>query len=427
MKTMICTVGGSHQPIITAIRDGQPDFILFVCSEDDPDTGRSGSYEQIEKRGNFLKKNFSDETPTLPNIPAQLDLAEENYDVIRVYPDDLDDSYRHIAEQMNVHVKRGDEVVVDYTGGTKTMSAALCLAALDHDNVSLQLVTGTRADLLRVKDGTEESQEAQIGRTRFRLKLRQALESWALFAYDDTILHLKNQKPLHRDDRGVLQGVRNLSSAFSAWDRFDHQAALDVLDGYMKKYGQQLIPYRLQLSLLCIDKDDKDHKDFRKRTPSLLFDLWLNAQRRAEQQRFDDATSRAYRLLEWSAQWLLASQAGIETDNVPVDKIPPTLKLSANESGVYKAGLHEAWALAACCCDVSVTDFWAQNESRMKDLLSIRNHSILAHGFKPVSYEEWGRIAGFIEAFLIPLLQEQAAKVGVRNMPVQLPVQFQVM
>lgn len=413
MKTLICTVGGSHQPIIKAIADNQPDFTLFVCSEDDPDTGKPGSYEQISKRGVFLKKNFSDDKPTLPNIPTQLGLSEGSYAVLRVYADDLDHAYSGIAQHIHDYVQRGDTIVVDYTGGTKTMSAALCLAALDHDSISLQLVTGSRTDLHKVKDGTEQSQQAQIGRTRFQLKLRQALGSWELFAYDDTLLHLVGQKPLHRDDRGTLQAVRNLSSAFSAWDRFDHASALALLDNYMSKYGKFLAPYVTQLRLLCSESP--------KRTPARLLDLWLNAQRRATQQRFDDATSRAYRLLEWSAQWLLETHANIKTDNVPAAKIPDSLRLTADSQGIFKAALYDAWALAACHCDVDTRLFWDQNKERMKDLLSIRNHSILAHGFAPITAEEWQRVADFIEGALLPLLTTQSAKVGLRNPPPQLP------
>lgn len=419
MKTLICTVGGSHQPVITAIQESEPEFILFVCSDDDPDTGKSGSYEQIEKKGIFLKAKFSDEKPSLPNIPVQLNLSDDQYAVLRVYPDDLDDCYRNISEQLYDFVKSGKQIVADYTGGTKTMSAALCLAALDYDSVSLQLVSGTRADLIKVRDGTESAQTAQVGRTRFQINLKQALKFWQFFAYDEAILHLQDQRPSHRDDRGLLQGVRNLSKAFSAWDRFDHLAALQILEGYMKKYGKQLAPYLGQLRMLCADPTDSPSS-----VPARLFDLWLNAQRRAEQQRFDDATSRAYRLLEWSAQWLLEQQAGIRTDNIPAEKIPDSMQLVPTSTGIFKTGLRDSWQLADYHCDDSVKTFWDQNENRMVDLLTIRNASILAHGFKPIASEEWQRIARFIEVELLPLLQQHADTVGLRKMPMQLPTEL---
>ena len=46
MTTLICTVGGSHQPIEKAIKSIQPDHVLFVCSQDDAETANKGSYTE---------------------------------------------------------------------------------------------------------------------------------------------------------------------------------------------------------------------------------------------------------------------------------------------------------------------------------------------------------------------------------------------
>ncbi len=35
---LLCTVGGSHQPILTAIRERRPAFVLFFCTDKDPGT-----------------------------------------------------------------------------------------------------------------------------------------------------------------------------------------------------------------------------------------------------------------------------------------------------------------------------------------------------------------------------------------------------
>jgi len=41
-KVLIVTVGGSHQPIVTAISSLQPDRVIFLCS-----TGNRGSESQV--------------------------------------------------------------------------------------------------------------------------------------------------------------------------------------------------------------------------------------------------------------------------------------------------------------------------------------------------------------------------------------------
>lgn len=413
MKTLICTVGGSHQPIIKAIQDNEPDFVLFVCSEDDAG-GNRGSYEQILKEGIFLKQGRDDPKPTLPNIPTQLELPVERYQVLCVYADDLDHAYRQIAECINVYVQRGDNIVVDYTGGTKTMSAALCLSALDHDDISLQLVTGVRADLHKVKDGTEESQTAEIGRTRFKLKATQSLEAWQQYAYDDTLQQLRKQKPAHREDKARLTAIRELSRAFSHWDRFDHVAAQIILQN-LPRYEHELKPYLANLRDLC--------REGKRQMPSRLLDLWRNTQRRATQQRYDDATARAYRLTEWTAQWLLETQANIKTSDVPLDKIPEGMALH-EQKGKYLASLMQAWQLAALHGKPEVAEFWQKNEGRLKDWLQTRNYSILAHGFEAISQESWQKIETFMEDALIPLVLSQIQGIGIRELPTQLPQSF---
>ena len=47
---LICTVGGSHQPIVTGILQHRPSFVHFLCSDD---AGKlKGSYTQVIGEGN---------------------------------------------------------------------------------------------------------------------------------------------------------------------------------------------------------------------------------------------------------------------------------------------------------------------------------------------------------------------------------------
>jgi CRISPR-associated protein (TIGR02710 family) len=148
--------------------------------------------------------------------------------------------------------------------------------------------------------------------------------------------------------------------------------------------------------------------------------LWLNAQRRATQGRFDDAVARGYRLLEWTAQWLLA-QAGVDAADVHSDQIPEGLGIAANSDGKRKAALLDAWRLAAHHCGDDVARFVADEGAHMLDHLQHRNHSILAHGSTPVSRSDWERFAGWLEASLLPLYAARAKRVGLKALAPQLP------
>ena len=50
-KFLLCTVGGSHEPVLTAIRALDPDHVVFVCTGRDPGTGRAGSEQQVVGKG----------------------------------------------------------------------------------------------------------------------------------------------------------------------------------------------------------------------------------------------------------------------------------------------------------------------------------------------------------------------------------------
>jgi hypothetical protein len=418
--TLICTVGGSHEPVVHAINKLQPHSVCFVCSDDDPATGHKGSYQQITGKGLIIKAQFKDEKPCLPNIPAQTGLSEEQFEVLKVQPDDFDDVYTKISGWLADRNHSGENLIADYTGGTKTMSAALVAAALDDEGVKLQLVTGSRANLIKVESGSEDTVHANVQATRLQRRVQDAVAVWTHFAYAEAADLLRNiPTPSDTGQRGKLQRARDLSDAFAAWDRFDHATAQTILGRYQGILGPSLGPLFGILGLL--------NKEVPAREPLQLFDLYRNAERRAAAQRYDDAIARLYRLLEWSAQWLLREQAGIDTSDVPVDKIPPGLVLSKHRDGCYQAGLFNAWELSAHYCGENVTQFWREEKNVMLDHLQARNNSILAHGFEPLNEEAWQRFAGWIEGKLLPLMlsiTDDRKKYRIRQLPEQLPKHY---
>jgi len=417
-KLLICTVGGSHEPILRAVEAVQPDFVLFVCSRDDEATGRPGSYIQIVGKGNIVRAH-GDSKPTLPNIPTQIGLEEDRYAHIRVSADDFDSVYSGINDWLERNVQKGQEIVADYTGGTKTMSAALVAVALDRPGIRLQLVTGPRVNLVKVESGMEIPLPAGVARTRFRRQLAQALVPWRRHAYDEAETLLEDiGAPQDPRLLGEYHRALNLSRAFAAWDRFQHDRAHELLSAHASQVGTAWPSLLGDLSAMTGDRPARE--------PLRLFDLWRNAQRRSIQGRYDDAVARLYRLLEWSAQWLLRTRAGIDTADVPAERVPEHLTLHPNREGRFQAGLYQAWQLAAVHCGQEVNDFWKSESRHLLDLLKMRNHSILAHGFAPLGEEEWRRFAQWTEERLLPLLLDSSGQAPwrVKKLPAQLPVKM---
>ncbi|WP_420827368.1 hypothetical protein [Halochromatium glycolicum] len=137
---LLCTVGGSHQPILTAIQELAPTFVLFFATGRDPATGRAGSIETITGKGHPIEMRRGGEVlERLPNIPTQAGLAEDRFEVVEVPTDDLDGAVAAMTAATAALRQRfpAAAFVADYTGGTKTMTAALVMTALEAEDIQL--------------------------------------------------------------------------------------------------------------------------------------------------------------------------------------------------------------------------------------------------------------------------------------------------
>ena len=415
-RILLCTVGGSHQPILKAIRSSEPDYTCFFCTGPDTETGRPGSEVQIIGEGKVIKvikASRDDKKPSLPNIPTQADLADDSWEAKIIPADDLDGTWlmmrKTIADLVNDHP--GAKFVADYTGGTKTMTAALVLAALESDSVKLQLVSGARPDLNSVESGSEQAMPASVERIRLNRDMKLHLAAWDRFAYREAAAGLDGiDVAANSPDRRRLGIARALSHGLALWDDFDHAGANQKLDSYKKHMAEC---HLRALSLLTKTEQCGI------RPAAQLFDLWLNAQRRAAQGRYDDAVARVYRMLEWCAQWQLQSKKGIDTANLRTELAPVGARPGHN--GEISVGLWAAWQVVHEQLDGPASEFIEQHGAALENLLQKRNHSILAHGFKPVKEDDWKQMHAWLKQHFLPVLRTLAQEAGVREMPEQLP------
>lgn len=414
-QILICTVGGSHQPIVSAINDLRPDFVVFICTDRDPATNQPGSRVQIEGKGNCIKAHNGDANPTLPNILTQTGLASEKYEMVLTLSDNLDRIYLDCVTAIDDISRRFPDarIVADYTGGTKSMSAGLVMAVVESPGIDLQLVTGSRADLIKVQDGSQFSGKADCERVRYRRLTEPYRRAWQRYAYSEAVAGLAGLKP-PGGLRDEYTRFRELSRAFAEWDNFNHAQALSILKTYAPSLPDHLKKYLSTANQL---NDNNQNKCDAAR----LLDLFRNAERRAAQGRYDDAVARIYRLIEWSAQWLLKVQAGIETGDVRPEQIPDHLTLTKNRKGQWQAGLFNAWQLVKHHTKGPAAAFITEQENTLRSHIEARNTSILAHGFTPIQNNQWQLIYAWLESQFIPMLLEETAKSGIKTLPAQLP------
>src|SRR5690242_4785999 len=108
---LVCTVGGSHQPILTALKARKWDRVVFVCTP-----GVGGSATMVEEA-----------VGTLPPIPVLAGLDPGGWELVTVPPDEPDAAFAVLVDKLRALARDlpGAEIVTDFTGGTKSMSAAL--------------------------------------------------------------------------------------------------------------------------------------------------------------------------------------------------------------------------------------------------------------------------------------------------------------
>ena len=423
-QILLCTVGGSHQPIIAAIESSSPDYVCFFCTGPDPITNAPGSIDQVTGKGNVIKASYNDRSPTLPNIPTQAGLPDDQFEEKIVPADDLDGAYSVMRDAIVELAKRfpDAECIADYTGGTKTMTAALVCAALERDDFELQIVAGARTNLVSVQDGTEQAMTASVARLRLRRAMAPYLGAWERFAYHEAAEGLKSIRIVAGAvDIQQLQIAKVLSDALALWDNFDHAGAFALVKVYSKRVAPCFPNMNVFETLNILTKETD-----KRREPARLFDLWLNAERRAAQGRFDDAIARWYRLMEWTAQWQLRTKLDADTSDFPRDLLPKDANVVPARDGKIKIGLWQAWQVVGeqACLKEPAQDFFTKYEGEFLNLLEVRNKSILAHGFRPVTDSDWQRVCNWTQEKFLPVLRALTKEVGLKNEPQQLPSAF---
>jgi len=394
MKILVATVGGSLQPIITSITQSKPDRIYFLCSQQ--------SKRELDGICNKAK---------VADMPYESEIINGIDDLNECYACGLKllDSLRNEFPDA--------EIIADYTGGTKSMGAGLAAAALDVKGIRLGLVTGSRFDLKQVTDGTQSLRTSQAVGIQLERRLQTISNCFKTFDYPTAISWLEETLQLPDVDSEktvMLQRWLTLASALDNWDKFDHTSAWNLLHNYRARYTKLV----MFLEVVVWSRKKLDPDFAKQELPRLsaspkghgyevIEDLFLNAQRCAAQHRFDDAVARLYRALELLAQARLRLGYSIDTGDLSLKLLPQELqgeyRKLADSKGKIKLPLTPAFDLLA-----KLTDFYTeplgtlykQYRGQLRDFLSIRNQSLLAHGLTPVQSEDYDKANSFFVSLI---------------------------
>jgi CRISPR-associated protein (TIGR02710 family) len=389
---LVCTVGGAPEPIAASLCSADPEYpsrVVFVCSS----STRATTAQVLE----LASRNGS------PVREADCDFIEISN------PQDLGLCIQEMRDRVGAKIQEwlnghpGANVVVDFTGGTKAMSAAMALAT-QRGAYQFRYVGGTertKGGVGVVIDGKEQIVQSQNPWNS--LGLLHVEDALTLADCGDfEAAHDLLATTLHKVSDGLTKRTLNaldlLIGAYASWDRFDHQAAANKLKDIreQKPYLERVLGPPVAEQVLRTAQGHLVHLEAAAKAASqglpskeLVADLMGNAERRERQRRYDDSAGRLYRATEAIAQYLLYEKYKIQsTGEVPVDKCPPSFLQEfkgKSKNGILVCGLQEAWNLLFHLGDPAAEKFREGDLHSRKSILHVRNQSIFAHGFAPIT------------------------------------------
>ncbi len=426
---LVSSVGTSYEPIILNIKLFQPRKILFL---------------------------YTDKSETvLGKIVEYCDLKPTQYEKSRVSETNPLDIYEEI-KRCYLKWNRPARMYIDFTGGTKAMSAA---AAMAGAMIDVQLVyVGSNdylADFRKPNPGSEllfyvTNPLAVFGDLEIE-KAYALFEKHNYAGAQERLGQLKESIP-DPNIRQQLNFVYLLARAYEEWDALEFCSAYE----YMKKLNEELRRDRiLHRAFLLMDLSEtlekqeeilshlqkipeliKERNNMNVLTTkdmiiALMFTMYQNARVREEQEKYDMATLLLYRLLEMIEQRRLAvynlyvskmNYSNLKYDyeqhpefaeGTPEEKIGVLKNKVANiKSKIFGQGaapylpdqvsLLEGFILLLALSDPIMGRADKNGLNKLKQIRAmvfLRNNSIFAHGLGPVGRNDYERFKNFVIGF----------------------------
>lgn len=326
---------------------------------------------------------------------------------VQIYPlprgdeNDADRAYAHFDGVLAGVLRKAapEQVEVDFTRGTKAMSAALVLAATRRAIPHLRYLDGRRDHRGMVEPGSEDVRRIRTttvdGHRRLDLA-RTIFRRGDFSAVGDVLPDPDNPlAELYPDQLlAATRAVRAAARFYAAWDRLDYVSATTVevsaspSDDWTPVWPSSAM--RTWVLDLKQEPDRSDHRAMAAWLRRLVVDLLANGERRIRGGQYEDALLRAYRVLELIGQvrlfdWGLDS-ANLDPDREEVAAVQRRLAkkngdpLTRGRNGELQAGRLQVARILKQCGDPLAKRLLAfDGTPSLKPTL--RNTSVLVHGF----------------------------------------------
>lgn len=430
VKYLVVSVGTSYEPIVLNIALFRPEKILLLYTEK-----TEACMEKIVQYSNL-------------SIAACYKSRVSETDPLTIYQE---------IKQAYVKWKKPEKMYIDFTGGTKAMSAA---AAMAGAMIDVQLIyVGTNdylTDFRKPNPGSEtlfyiDNPLAVFG----DLEIEKAFQLFGQYNFAGAGAKLETLQE-NIPDPGIRQQLHFaylLAKTYEYWDALDFVSAYQTISRLCKEIARD----KMHKDFLLIDlKDELDSqkeilkqlqeipeqiaekKNFEvlktdSRIHALIFTMYQNATARTHQGKLDMATLLLYRLLEMMAQRRLAlynlyisgmdySAICYEMDyNQKYAEADPAQRFELLKEDVFnikkelfrkpgnsylpdQVSLLEGFIILHAFHDPIV--YKSEKDGlnvlkRIRSMVFLRNNSIFAHGLGPVSETDFQKFRKFVEELFI--------------------------
>lgn len=386
-KTMLISVGGAATPIIWSITYHAPDKIIFFVSQSSRVQVNTKIMPAIfQQTGQLIDHEFI-------VTPDEQDIGESTRTLLNEVPKAM--------AKMNLYSSWPN--IIDYTGGTKTMSAAMVWAAskspCQFSYIGADSATARdKGGLGIVLDGREKCliQENPWDKLAyFAINDAVRLFNRGQYANSAELFDDITQKVTDDKAKRVFTILHNIVEAYSQWDMFNHHKAQQLLGANLKPLADIAETERFYLPNIksMLDTVQDNFTFINSLKPQqlswfMIHDLLANALRRAEiEKKYEDATARVYSAIEKIAKYQLQLKYGIDNSNCPKQRIPETLRDEysqryGNADDSLQFGVVASFKILNALNDIYAKRFFERKH--ITEHLTERNYSILGHGMQSV-------------------------------------------
>ena len=309
------------------------------------------------------------------------------YEFIQI--DQIDDfnKYFNSIKNMVLDLEKDYKIIIDYTYGTKTMTMSAAMVSMLYGQ-DLIFITGERKDGI-VQKGTEKIINQNLYPIYDEFSLDNIKKSFNANRFETARSLLSNVV----EDNIEKEAFSKLIESYYYFDNVNYEEAYKYFDVdlFTNTWPELKMQFGLnRRALHNIVKEDRT-KDY-----YLLASLINNARRRSEEHKYDDAIARLYRSLELIGQIYL-EKYGLNSSNIDIEILREKgveecyiqkLENARSEDGKIRIGLIQDFEVLSYF-DSKIEEVYGEQKNKIKNIVTYRNSSILAHGMEAKTAEEY--------------------------------------